>query len=104
MLLSLVDRFRDDPGAARPAADVDRQRLTRLGQLRGHIAHADSLVEHRRMRSGSDLAALENRHPLSRNRLLLHDERDELPLWALLLDPAQLLDARELLVDCADPA
>ena len=46
-------------------------------------------VEHRRVRAGGDLAALEDRHALARDRALLHHERDEPLLGALLLDLAQ---------------
>ncbi len=56
------------------------------------------------MSSGGDGAAPDDRHALSRHRLLLHDEGDEPKRWASLLDPAQLGDAGELLVQRARPA
>ena len=66
--------------AALLATDVDRE----LGAGRGgrcrDVAHADALVEHRRVRARRDLATTGDWHALPRNRLLLHHERDELPL------------------------
>src|SRR4029079_11743481 len=95
--LPVVDRFLDDASAARLAAHVDRQRRVD-GRLRGgDVPHADADVEHRRVRARGDLAPALDRHALPRNRLVLHHEGDELPLGAFLLDPAQRLDAGELL-------
>src|SRR5207247_4779182 len=57
-----------------------------------------------RMRPGGDLGAAGNRHPLTRDRLLGHAERDQLALRSLGLDPAKLVGTSELLVELADPA
>ena len=56
------------------------------------------------MRSRRHLAATGNGHPLARNGLLLHDERDELPLGSTRLDLAELVRTRELLVQRAAPS
>src|SRR4051812_24465779 len=64
----------------------------------------DPRLQHRRERAGRDLAAALDRHSLTRDRLLRHPERDELPLGPALLDLAQLLDAGEVRPERADPA
>ena len=58
-----------------------------LGERGRHVAHADALIEHRRVRPGGHLAALENRHPLPGHGALLHHEGDEPALRPALLDP-----------------
>ena len=89
---------------SRPRTSIDELRARLRGSSR-HVAHADALVEHRRVRAGRDLAAApRSAMPCARNRLLLHHERDELPLRSRLLDPAELLDAGEVLVERARPA
>src|SRR5438094_1315912 len=55
------------------------------------------------MRSGRDVAAALDRHPLARDRLLLHHEGNELSGGALRLDLTELLRTRELLVECTTP-
>ena len=96
-VLSLVDRFRDDGRAAVLAADVDRQLGAGARGGSRDVAHADALVEHRRVRAAGDLAAAGDRHPVPRHRLLLHHEGDELLRGTRFLDPPQLLDSAELL-------
>src|SRR5439155_5953422 len=102
--LPLVDRFLDDLPFTRLAAHVDRL----LGPGRrpggGHVAHPDADVEHRRVRAGGHLAAALDGHAVPRDCLLLHHERDELPLRAVLLDPPQRGDSGELLAERACPA
>ena len=56
------------------------------------------------MRARGDLAALDDRHALPRDGPLLHHEGDEPALGPFVLDPAQLLDAGEVLVERAHPA
>ena len=67
------------------------------------VAHADPLVEHRRVRAGRHLATAGDRHALARDRLLLHHEGDELPLRPGLLDLAQPVGAGEVLAERARP-
>ena len=60
------------------------------GQIRAIVEpvnhRVDASVEHRRVRPRCDLSSALDRHALSRYRLLLHDERDELSLGAAGLD------------------
>src|SRR5262249_16386460 len=73
-------------------------------KLGRHVAHADARVEHRRMRTRRHFTTLGDRHALPGNGLLLHHERDEAALWALRLDPPQLLGAGEVLLERTGPA
>src|SRR5262249_53297370 len=66
--------------------------------------HADADVEHRRVTARRDHAAAVDRHSLTWDRLLGHDERDELLLGAVALDASQLVGTREVLVERARPA
>src|SRR5262249_58971545 len=102
-LLSLVDRAFDDSPTARPAADVDRDLHVRRCSLRREVRKPDAAVEHRRVRSGCDLAATIDGHPVSRHGLLLHHERNELARRAARLDLAELVRTGELLVERAGP-
>src|SRR5437762_336361 len=101
--LLLVDGFGDDERSAVAAAHVDRKLGPDLRQGGRHVAHADSDLEHRRVRAGGHDTAAVDRHPLARDRLLAHHERDELPLRALRLDAAQLVRAGEVRVERARP-
>src|SRR5919202_6047547 len=101
--LPVVDRLPDDACSAVAPADVDRELGAGLGEPSGDVPHPDPAVEHRRVRARRDLAASGDRHTLARDRPLFHHERHELPLGAGLLDPAQLVDACELLLERTDP-
>src|SRR5918996_2748323 len=103
-LLALVDGLPHHARGLRPPADVDRQPRLRPGQLGADVCEPDADVEHGRERPRRDLAALRDRHPLARDRLLLHDEGDELLGGALLLLRAEHVDPGELLVERAGPA
>src|SRR5919106_69841 len=103
-LLALVDGLPHHARGLRPPADVDRQPRLRPGQLGADVCEPDADVEQGRERARRDLAALRDRHPLARDRLLLHDEGDELLGGAFLLLRAEHVDPGELLVERAGPA
>src|SRR5579862_1597361 len=107
--LLLVDGLLDDLGAPRLAADVDHELRAGRARCRRDVPEPDPDVEHGRVRAGGDLAAAtavrkRDRHVLTRNGLLGHDERDEPLFRPACLDLPEPLDAGELRVERARPA
>src|SRR5207302_3676379 len=104
LVVGWIDRLLDDSRAPGPSAHVDRQLCAGLRVRRRDVTHPHTAVEHRGMRAGGDLTATVDRHPRAGNRSLLHDEGSELSIGPALLDLAQRVRARELLVERATPS